>query len=214
MMVIRHTWIHRLSLCQNVFLLLIIVLDLNKIEAGKLELENVAFDLRGLVSDIEEVYRLIADSKVQWSVSVDERVPRIIVGDPTRLRQMMTNFISNSFKFTRQGSVALRIIFIKDLGNKVTVSFSVVDTGLGIAADNIPKLFRAYSQAQASILRDFGGTGLGLSIVKSLADAMGGRVQVQSTIGKGSTFSFELTMDKAEADPPSQHHIVSTRQSG
>ncbi len=168
------------------------ILDFSKIEAGKLDIESIDFDLRKLLDEVGKVVRLNGKLKdsVQFRLYIDERLPVIVKGDPTRIRQIVTNFLSNAFKFTQSGSVELRAVWAEgDL-----VRFEVEDTGIGLSETGKARMFQSYSQADASTARRFGGTGLGLTICKMLTTLMQGDIGVDSVEGKGSTFWFSVPL--------------------
>ena len=167
------------------------ILDFSKIEAGKLELEETDFELREEVGDALKSLGLRAHTKnleLAWHVNSD--VPIWVSGDPGRLRQMLVNLIGNAIKFTRQGEVFLDVQVEAELDSEFALHFSVRDTGIGIAEDKLARIFNAFDQADVSTTREFGGTGLGLAITSRIAEAMGGQVWVESTLGEGSTFHF------------------------
>ncbi len=165
------------------------VLDLSKIEADRLELENIEFDVRKLVHETACATAFQATAKgVEITGGVDRDVPTIIRGDPGRLRQIMTNLIGNAVKFTDHGHVHIDVSRIACDDSSVKLRFDVIDTGIGIPADRIDRLFKAFSQIDSSTTRHYGGSGLGLSIVKRLAELMGGEVGVTSEPGVGSNF--------------------------
>lgn len=162
------------------------ILDFSKIEAGKLEIEHIEFSIRQLVDECVSLFAtMAADNPVRLISSVDVLVPDLVKGDPTRVRQILVNLMSNAFKFTEKGYVLLKVEMADDNGQ---ICFSVTDTGLGLSDEQQSRLFQAFSQADSSTTRKYGGTGLGLAICKSLANLMGGDIGVNSTPGKGSTF--------------------------
>jgi two-component system sensor histidine kinase/response regulator len=168
------------------------ILDFSKIEAGKLELEAVDFDLHALAEDVVELLSEKAFAKgIDLFVDVDPSAPRCVRGDPTRLRQILINLIGNAVKFTERGSVTLRV---------TPERFEVIDTGIGIPPDRIERLFKSFSQVDASTTRRFGGTGLGLAISKQLVELMSGAIGVESEVGKGSNFWFILPLASASAE--------------
>ena len=183
------------------------ILDFSKIEAGKMELECAPFDLHECVEGVADLLAHQAQAKLLPTPFIIERqVPRLVYGDPTRLRQILLNLCGNAIKFTEKGHVAVRLSLQQDLGDRVLILFEIEDTGIGIRRERIDALFSAFTQADSSTTRRFGGTGLGLPITKSLIEAMGGNLQVVSEAGIGSNFSFSLTLqkqDKAPAGPTS-----------
>jgi len=172
------------------------LLDYSKIEAGKLELECVEMDLRAHVEEVATSMALQAAAKeLELVVDVAPDVPERVLGDPGRIRQALTNLVSNAIKFTAQGEVVIQVRKDHAAGAAPLVRFEVRDTGVGIAAGTLPRLFQPFMQADASTARQYGGTGLGLSIVKRLAELMAGRVGVHSAPGKGSTFWFTAHLE-------------------
>ena len=167
------------------------ILDISKIEAGKLDLEITQFDLPSVV---EETVALFAERTHRKGLELicvlDESVPGAVQGDPLRLRQVLTNLVSNAIKFTAQGEVAVRVSVGETTADHVNVRFDVRDTGIGIAENLQDRIFESFSQADGSTTRQFGGTGLGLTIARRLAEMMGGSLDVTSAPGQGSTFSF------------------------
>jgi PAS domain S-box-containing protein len=172
------------------------VLDLSKIEAGRLLIEQVAFDLGSLLDSLGRVYGTLADARgLAYTQRVDSALPRRALGDPVRLRQVLTNYLNNALKFTRDGRIDLVASVPRDGWLRVEVS----DTGPGIEPDVQPRLFTPFTQADQSTTRRYGGTGLGLSICRELAHLMQGSVGVRSTVGRGSTFWLELPLPAAPA---------------
>ncbi len=175
------------------------ILDFSKIEAGKLSIEHIALDLPALLEDTLKPAQLAAQAKQLYLRSEIARdVPQFIFGDPLRLRQIITNLVSNAIKFTEQGGVSVRISRVS-LGGLAQLRLNVADSGVGIPADKLEHIFSAFSQEDASTTRRFGGTGLGLSISSRLADLMGGSISVSSTPGLGSNFLLALPLQEASA---------------
>ena len=168
------------------------ILDFSKIEAGKLTLESILFDPRALVEECSDLLALLAHKKrVEFVCQVDSRVPAQVQGDPGRLRQVLTNLISNAIKFTNHGEVVVRVKPTDSVNNsEETLLFEINDTGIGIDPQLIPALFKPFVQADASTTRSYGGTGLGLAICKQLVELMGGQVGAKSRKGDGSFFWF------------------------
>lgn len=188
----------------GMFLLDIIndILDISKIEAGKIELISEPFRIDHLIQDLHALLELRAREKnLTLRVDVRGKVPKVINSDAKRLKQILLNLLGNAIKFTDRGHVQLQIEAVRDAENGNRLKFDVVDTGIGLAQDQINKLFRPFVQADASVDREFGGSGLGLAISQRLAEGLGGSITVQSHLGKGSTFSFAVNIgDVAEHD--------------
>ncbi|MFN7956279.1 MAG: response regulator [bacterium] len=169
------------------------ILDFSKSEAGKLKLETTECDLRQLVGDVVELLADRAHRKgLELLYVVEDSVPALVQGDPVRLRQVMTNLVGNAIKFTERGEVVVRVS--GPAPNATTLTFSVRDTGIGIAPVSLEHLFDPFVQADASTTRRFGGTGLGLAICRQLADLMGGTIRATSEPGRGSTFTFAVPL--------------------
>ncbi len=176
------------------------VLDYSKLESEKMELENKAFDLKRCISETFELLSSKAMEKNLKLESVFEQgVPQFIMGDITRLRQILLNLVSNAVKFTERGKITLMVSKVGNGGENMQVQFAVKDTGIGIPADKINRLFASFSQVDSSTAKIFGGTGLGLAISKNLVTLMGGEIWVQSTYGSGSTFFFTIRTKEAPA---------------
>ena len=169
------------------------ILDISKIEADRLELENIEFSLREIVQKVVRLLSVkIFQDKLEFVCDVDPEIPDTIIGDPIRIRQILINLVGNAIKFTDKGHIAICIKKLEETTNTVKLKFSVNDTGIGIAEDKIEALFESFSQADSSTTRKHGGTGLGLSISKKLITMMGGEIKVESELGKGSDFYFDL----------------------
>jgi signal transduction histidine kinase/CheY-like chemotaxis protein len=185
------------------------ILDFSKIEAGKLEIEMVPFALRENLSDWSRLFALQAAKKeLAWRCDIGPAVPEAAVGDPTRLRQVLTNLLGNAIKFTDRGEIAYQVSVEEQNGNDLTLQFTVTDTGVGIPAAKLGTIFDAFTQADNSVARRFGGTGLGLSIASRLVEQMHGRIWVESEIGRGSTFHFTARLhthsEPAATEPETQ----------
>jgi PAS domain S-box-containing protein len=177
------------------------ILDFSKIEAKKLDLEVLDFDLSSLLDDFAATLAVRAQEKgLELLYTVDPDVPALLRGDPGRLRQILTNLTGNAIKFTQTGEVVIRVLLEGMNENEVLLRFSVHDTGIGIPADKVHRLFDKFSQVDASTTRQYGGTGLGLAISKQLAELMGGEVGVNSEEGKGSEFWFIVRLGKLVDD--------------
>jgi signal transduction histidine kinase/CheY-like chemotaxis protein len=167
------------------------ILDLSKIEAGKLSFENIAFNFKEIIKDIAILYSLKAEQQgVSLVQEVDEALPDTVMGDPTRIRQIIVNLVSNALKFTRQGEVKISVNVVKKEADSVDLKVIVSDTGIGIPQAAQMTLFNAFTQADGSTTRKYGGTGLGLAIVSQLVEIMGGDLGVDSVEGEGSAFWF------------------------
>ncbi len=172
------------------------ILDFSKIEAGKFELEYATFDIRESLGDTMKGLGFRAHGKgLELAFRVDEKIPRYLRGDPGRIRQIVVNLVGNAIKFTDTGEVVLQIECVDKTDDQATLRFAVIDTGIGIASEHSDKIFQKFEQADASTTRKFGGTGLGLAISSRLVQLMDGRIWVESELGKGSTFQFELSLD-------------------
>ena len=180
------------------------VLDLSRIEAGRLSLNPVSTDLRALVDEAVDLVAMGARGKpVSLGFHVAPQLPARVLADPLRLRQLLVNLLHNALKFTDRGSVQLEVTVLDDTRDPLQLRFSVQDTGIGIAADQLESIFAAFTQVDSSSTRRHGGSGLGLAIVKELAELMDGQVQVRSQSGAGSHFWVDLPLRRAaEAAPP------------
>lgn len=177
------------------------ILDYSKITASKIKLEELEFDLEDLVQESTAIFSLVAEQKgIELVAYIAPETPRLIISDANRLRQLLTNLLGNAFKFTEKGQVLLNIkpIESEQLAlNEQLLYFEVLDTGIGIAADKIDRLFRSFSQVDSSMTRKFGGTGLGLSICKNIVSVMGGHIDVKSEINVGSKFWFTIKIKES-----------------
>jgi PAS domain S-box-containing protein len=172
------------------------ILDFSKIEAGKMDLEISNFNLEGILHSLLSLFAHRAQEKnIELVYNVGPDVPRNLVGDPMRLRQILVNLLGNALKFTEEGQIILRISLVKKNRRRATLEFAICDTGIGITPEKTAHLFLPFRQADSSTTRKYGGTGLGLTISQRLVRLMGGKIQVQSNPGQGSTFTFQLTLE-------------------
>ncbi|MGA7954778.1 MAG: response regulator [Gloeobacterales cyanobacterium] len=178
------------------------ILDFSKMEAGKLEVENIDFDLSRAVEDVTSLLAERASSKgLELGCLVYRNVPNKLKGDPGRICQVLINLLNNAIKFTKEGDVILSVKLVEETEHQVVVRFEVKDTGIGISPVEQKRLFKPFSQADSSTTRRYGGTGLGLAISKQLVDLMGGEIGVESVLGHGTTFWFTLLLEKQSATP-------------
>ncbi len=196
---------HRLKLARNsanaLLNLINDILDFSKVEAGKLELEIIDFDLRAMLGDFAEAMAVQAQKKgLEVILDIKNIEESMVKGDPGRIRQLLTNLVGNSIKFTEQGNIVIFVELIQDVLQKdqVQMRCKISDTGIGIPADKIEFLFDSFSQVDSSTTRKYGGTGLGLAIVKKICTLMGGDIKVSSEEGKGSCFEFDLYLQRSK----------------
>lgn len=200
----------------NLLVIINDILDLSKIEAGKINLEKIPFNLRNEINAVYETMKVNADDKgLNLLTVVDENCPNTIIGDPYRLSQILLNLTGNAIKFTEKGNVTIQTTCTLE-DNQVVVKFSVIDSGIGIAKDKLDYIFDMFTQETSSTTRKFGGTGLGLAICKKLIELQGGNITVESEPGKGSIFSFAIPFaigkDIAEHNAKDDHkqQVVAT----
>jgi two-component system sensor histidine kinase/response regulator len=180
------------------------ILDFSKIEAGKLELESVPLQVNELVSGLADMFASTAQDKgLELLFDVAPTLPQGLMGDPLRLRQVLQNLIGNALKFTAKGEVVVAVDTVSEELGQVVCRFSVRDTGIGIAPEQLPRLFQSFFQTDSSVTRKYGGTGLGLAISKRLVELMGGQIGVDSAHGKGSCFWFQLPLARRATVTPS-----------
>lgn len=205
---------------ENLLVLINDILDFSKIEAGKIEFEEVDFNIHNLVENIR--LGMIHKSKekgIQLKLMIDSDLNRAVIGDPVRMGQILTNLISNAVKFTNDGKVIISASLARQEKKHVIIDFEISDTGIGIAADEIDNIFESFTQASSDTTRKFGGSGLGLTITKRLLELQGSKIEVRSTIGKGSVFFFSMRfkisskqlIDQAKADLPKIQSLKGTR---
>ena len=183
------------------------ILDFSKIEAGKLALEQIAFSLPALLEDIVRGQSPQAvDKQLSLRLDLAADTPDFVIGDPGRLRQVIVNLLGNAIKFTPQGTVTLQVSADTAVARRATIRFAVIDTGIGIADAQRSSVFESFAQGDSSVTRRFGGTGLGLAISSRLVSMMGGRIALQSEVGRGSTFSFSLNLGVTSSTPTESQH--------
>ncbi|HEX6592944.1 MAG TPA: ATP-binding protein [Moraxellaceae bacterium] len=186
--------------CEALLRILNDILDYSKIEAGRLEIEQLPLDLPALMQECVSLFQQQSQrSRIPLLLQLDAGIPRELMGDPVRIRQVLINLIGNAYKFTREGRIVLRVSMLKSHEDRVELRFEVQDTGIGISNVQRARLFEAFSQGDSSITRQYGGTGLGLSICRLLVSLMQGEMGVQSAPGKGSMFWFSLPLRRLHA---------------
>jgi len=184
---------------ESLLMLINDILDFSKIEARKLDLEQIDFNLLTMVEEAIDIVSMKACKKnLEMVTLIAPDLPLMVYGDPGRIRQCLINYLNNAIKFTQQGEITVRVDLTDALSaDDIQLKFSVTDTGIGIPADHLEKIFEAFTQADGSTTRQFGGTGLGLSITRQLAELMGGQVGVESSPAKGSTFWFSVSLKRS-----------------
>ncbi|MBC8059783.1 MAG: response regulator [Clostridiaceae bacterium] len=190
---------------ESLLLMINDILDFSRIEAGKLELEKNVFDIKSVVKNTVEIYSVLAEKRsLKLTLEIEENFNRKLLGDSNRLRQILINLLGNALKFTQEGEIKVTVKKVEEEKDKLSVAIAVSDTGIGISEEKIESIFESFKQADNSTTRRFGGTGLGLSIVKNLVNLMGGKITVQSELGKGSEFNFYLPFEiHEESESPS-----------
>ena len=174
------------------------VLDLSKIEAGELEFEDKTFDLDYLLRSIHRTFQFkVREKPISVTLDLDAPIENLVIGDPTRLNQILTNLLGNASKFTKQGTIGMQTKLLGSTPDEYFMEFRVHDTGIGIPEDKLGDIFENFKQADVKVTRKFGGTGLGLTIVKQLVERQGGKIRVESEVGKGSVFIFTLPLKNA-----------------
>ncbi len=175
------------------------ILDYSKIEAGKISIEKIDFDLNRVITNIKNALTPKSKEKnIGLNLNIDPSIPKNVIGDPVRLSQILTNLIGNAIKFTDKGAVDIDLKMLKNTEDISTIRFAIKDTGIGIPKDKFDQIFKSFSQAEANTTRKFGGTGLGLSITKRLLELQNSEIQLESEVDKGSTFFFDLMFETAE----------------
>ena len=195
--------------CNDMHAIINNILDFSKLEAGKFSLEKREFDFRKTIDYIKGNHiHKIAEKGLEFFVTISPEVPTRIIGDELRIVQILNNLLSNAIKFTSVGKIAVEIVKTAQVGQRAELFFLITDTGVGIAKENADKLFKSFSQVDASISRKYGGTGLGLNISKQLVEMMGGTITVQSELNKGTIFSFSVWVDLPEEEQKKESATV------
>ncbi|MGB3079389.1 MAG: PAS domain S-box protein [Saprospiraceae bacterium] len=185
------------------------ILDLAKVDAGKMTFEQVPFKMALSISAMLHLFETkIQEKNLELVIDYDNNIPEVLVGDPVRLHQIILNLVSNAVKFTNKGKITVSVHLLHEEDKQVTIEFAVTDTGIGITEDKKMKIFENFQQATSGTSRLYGGTGLGLAIVKQLVEPQGGTIQVKSKINEGSTFSFTLTFQKTKDEASLETEIV------
>jgi PAS domain S-box-containing protein len=185
------------------------ILDLAKVDAGKMTFEEAPFKMALSISAMLHMFETkIQEKNLELIIEYDNKIPEVLVGDPVRLHQIILNLVSNAVKFTNKGKITVSVHLLSEDEERVTIEFSVTDTGIGITEDKIVKIFENFQQASSGTARLYGGTGLGLAIVKQLVEAQNGTISVISKIEEGSAFSFILNFQKTNAEAESAAEIV------
>lgn len=187
--------------CRDMNAIINNILDFSKLEAGKFALENRKFHFRSMMDYIRSNHHhRITEKGLEFSIMISPDIPEYLIGDELRIGQILNNLISNAYKFTSVGEIHVEAVKTAQSGNKIELFFMVIDSGIGIEKANMDKLFKSFSQVDASISRKYGGTGLGLNICKQLVELMNGNIHVQSERGKGTIFSFNIWAELPEEE--------------
>jgi len=185
------------------------ILDLAKVDAGKMTFEQTPFKMALSIAAMLHMFETkIQEKNLELVKEYDDRIPEVLLGDPVRLHQIILNLVSNAVKFTTKGKITVKVRLLSEDEQKVTIEFSVTDTGIGIPEDKIEKIFENFQQASSRTSRLYGGTGLGLAIVKQLVEPQGGSISVKSKIDEGSVFSFILNFEKTNAEAEAEIEIL------
>lgn len=199
--ILKHASEHLLSLVND-------ILDFGKIESGNIKLEHIVFNFNNRLNSLLTTYGKQAEEKnIQFTINRQAEIPEFLMGDPTRLSQILTNLISNAIKFTDEGEVVLNVSMESQSEDHVVLKFEVIDTGIGISENQQEKIFDVFSQASSNTTRKYGGTGLGLSISKKLLQLMDSDIEVRSELGIGSAFSFNLKFWHSEEENIRKNYI-------
>ena len=185
------------------------ILDLAKVDAGKMSFEKTPFNMKASIFAMLHLFETkIQEKNLKLVREYDSRIPKVLIGDPIRLHQIILNLVSNAVKFTSNGKITVTVHLLHEDEDKVIIEFAVTDTGIGIPQDKIGKIFENFQQASSGTSRLYGGTGLGLAIVKQLVEPQGGTIRVKSVVNEGSTFSFTLSFQKTDADAELENEMI------
>lgn len=185
--------------CNDMHSIINNILDFSKLDAGKLELEKTEFQIREMLEYVKSTHiNKISEKGLGFFMTVSPDVPETIIGDELRITQILNNLLSNATKFTAVGKIMVEVVKTAQMGNRIELFFMVIDTGIGIAKEDQDKLFKSFSQVEASTTRKYGGTGLGLNISKQLVEMMNGKIHVESEKNKGTIFRFHIWVDVPE----------------
>ena len=178
-----------------------VILDFSKLDAGKFTLENRKFNFRNMIDYVKSTHMpKITEKGLKFFVTISPDIPEFVIGDELRISQILNNLLSNACKFTNVGKISLEALMTAQEKNRIELFFIVLDTGIGIAKSDEDKLFKSFSQVDASVSRKYGGTGLGLNISKQLVDLMGGHITIDSELNKGTMFSFSIWVETPEEE--------------
>lgn len=196
----KKQWIHNIETCaQSLLSVISDILDFSRIEAGGITIRAQAFDLAAAVREVVALFRdQDSDRPVRFTCTIDPALPPVLIGDPDRIRQVLMNLLGNAVKFTREGEISVQLVCTPQDHDMVRVRIDIADTGIGIDAPALERIFEPFVQVDGSAARDHGGTGLGLSIVKHLVELMSGDIRVTSTPGAGSTFSLTIGLQRVD----------------
>ncbi|MBF0218566.1 MAG: response regulator [Gammaproteobacteria bacterium] len=210
----QHNYIRKVNDAANALLGLINdILDFSKIEAGKLEVEHIDFTIDEVFDSLETLIAAKAKEKgIAFTTHLDATLPHLLIGDPLRLGQILTNLANNAVKFTEHGEIAIKVIPLQRDDDRIALQFIVSDTGIGLKPEQIARLFTAFEQADGSTTRKYGGTGLGLSICKQLTELMGGTIRAESSFGEGSQFIFSIWLGVQANQLRQERHPGNTQQ--
>ncbi len=198
--------------CRDMNAIINNILDFSKLEAGKFVLEPRNFHFRNMIDYVKGNHsNKIIEKGLEFSITVSPQIPEYVIGDELRIVQVLNNLISNAYKFTSVGSIHVEVVKTAQIGNRAELFFMVIDSGIGIAKADRDKLFKSFSQVDASISRKYGGTGLGLNICKQLVELMGGNIHVESDVGRGTVFSFHIWLELPETEV-TESEVVETEE--